>query len=364
MASSDRPGAANAATEAEAKAAARNPQTMTVTVTAGLFDMQVNGFAGVDFNDSEGLTAAALEHALAALLATGVTACLPTIISASAAQLQARLQALDQAVCGSRLGAAMVPGYHLEGPFLNAQHGYAGCHPPQAMRAPDARLLQRLERGLSRPILMLTYAPEFDCGERFAHSLRAQRKLLCIGHSAADEQTVARAVRAGARMSTHLGNGIPQQLPKFDNTLQAQLGCDALCASFIADGLHIPARALRSMIRAKGLERSILVSDAVSAAATGRPGSYRFAGAEVVLGADGAVRAPGAQCLAGSSLTLDQAVRNAVAWGCADFAQAVALASANPRRLLADAFAQHAIALAPGEVRWGAQLQVLSARLG
>ncbi len=111
--------------------------------TPGLLDLQVNGFAGVDFNDAA-LTADALDHALHAMLGTGVTACLPTLITAAPDTLAARLAALDRAVATSRLGPAMVPGFHLEGPFLNPAEGYAGCHPPGCMTAPDPALLERL----------------------------------------------------------------------------------------------------------------------------------------------------------------------------------------------------------------------------
>ncbi len=305
---------------------------MGETLTTGLFDVQVNGFAEVDFNDAESISSEAIDHALESMLATGVTGCLPTLITATPDELKARFEALDRAVRGSRLGAAMVPGYHLEGPFLNPADGYAGCHPAQAMSSPDAGLVQNLERSLSRPILMVTYAPEFDEHERFAKALSAQGKLLCIGHSAADAATVERAAQAGARMSTHLGNGVPQMLPKFNNTVQAQLGCDDLWAGFIADGLHVPPFVLRSMLRAKGLERSILVTDAVSAAAVTQPGTYPFAGFDVERTDDGSVRVPGSAYLAGSSLTLDRAVRNVVAWGCARFEGAIAMAAGNPRR--------------------------------
>ncbi|WP_265257900.1 N-acetylglucosamine-6-phosphate deacetylase [Verminephrobacter aporrectodeae] len=337
---------------------------MAGRVSAGLFDVQVNGFSGVDFNDARTITGAALDHALGAMLATGVTACLPTIITAAGDAMSARLQALDRALRESRLGAAMIPGYHLEGPFLNPLEGYAGCHPAEAMRRPDAQWISRIERALSRPILMLTYAPELDESGCFAKSLHAQAKVLAIGHSAADAETIDRATHAGARLCTHLGNGVPQLLPKFNNTIQAQLGCDGLCASFIADGLHVPPRALRSMLRAKGLARSILVTDAVSAAGAARPGSYRFAGFDVELGSDGAVRTPGSAYLAGSSLTLDRALRNAVAWGCASFEEAIAMASENPRRILADAFQRHGIALPPSEVEWSDALEVHAARVG
>src|SRR5271169_2066347 len=121
----------------------------------GLTDLQVNGYAGVDFNDAA-LTADALDHALHAMRAANVTTCLPTLITADAATLKHRLVALDAAVAASRLGPTMVPGFHLEGPFLNPAPGYAGCHLPAAMVAPDALLLERVAASLRRPILLLT----------------------------------------------------------------------------------------------------------------------------------------------------------------------------------------------------------------
>lgn len=195
--------------------------------TPGLLDLQVNGFAGVDFNDDT-LTPEAMDQALEAMLATGVTHCLPTIITATEAALTARLRALDRAVAASRLGPAMVPGYHLEGPFLSPSPGFSGCHPPEAMTRPDAGLIERLEAGLARPILLVTVAPEREGGQAFVAAMAAAGRLVAIGHADVDAATVARAAGAGAGMSTHLGNGLPQQLRKLDNPLFAQLAEDRL----------------------------------------------------------------------------------------------------------------------------------------
>jgi len=118
------------------------------------------------------------------------------------------------------------------------------------------------------------------------------------------------------------------------------------------------------MLRSKGLARSILVTDAVSAAGATRPGAYRFAGSVVELGRDGSVRIPGSNYLAGSSLTLDRAVRNVVAWTDACFEEAIAMATENPQRILASAFGRHGIAAQPGEVEWNDKLQVVAARVG
>jgi N-acetylglucosamine-6-phosphate deacetylase len=315
----------------------------------------VNGFAGVDFN-AEAIDPDQVDHALEAMLATGVTACLPTLITAPTDALIARFSALDRAVARSRLGPAMVPGYHLEGPFLNATEGYAGCHPQDAMRSPDVALVEHLDGLLSRPVLLVTIAPELPGGESFIRAMAARGRAVGIGHSAADFETVARAADAGARMSTHLGNGLPQSLHKVDNTIFAQLAEDRLAASFIADGIHLPPAVLKILLRAKGLDRSILVSDAVSAAATG-PGLYPFAGMVVEHAADGSVRLPGRPYLAGSALTLDRAVRNLVDWDLASPQRALQLASRNPRRFMAPVLEAFSVPVVAGEVEWSADLR-------
>lgn len=316
--------------------------------TAGLFDLQVNGYAGVDFNDSA-LTADGLDHALHAMMLSGVTACLPTLITAPEDVLAARFAALDAAVAGSRLGPAMVPGYHLEGPFLNPALGYAGCHPASAMVAPDAALVERFSRDLQRPILLLTLAPERD-GTLFTIAwARSRGIVVAMGHTAADADCVTRAAGAGLALSTHLGNALPQLQPKFLNPLMAQLAEDRLHASFIADGIHIPPSALKVLLRAKGLGRSILITDATAAAAA-PPGVYDFAGMKIEHAPDGSVREPGSPVLAGSALCLDQAVRNIVAWGFALPAEAIGMASTTPTALLG-------IELPDSTVEWDAGLR-------
>lgn len=340
--------------------------TTGLVTIGGLVDLQVNGFAGIDFNgadDRPALTAEALDGALEAMLATGVTCCLPTIITAPAEILVRRLKTLDAAVTGSRLGALMCPGYHLEGPFLNPADGYSGCHPPAAMQAPDHRLIQALEAGLDRPILMLTLAPELAGAEACIAAARRAGRLVAVGHSAATSAAVTRAVAAGAAVSTHLGNGLPPLLPKLDNPVFAQLAEDGLCSGFIADGIHLPPFALKVMIRAKGAGRAFLVTDATAAAAA-PPGMYRFADLTVERGADGSVRVPGALGLAGSSLCLDAAVRNVVRWGIATPKEALDLASTMPASVLAPALDAHGIKLSPSEAEWWPGLHPARIRVG
>jgi N-acetylglucosamine-6-phosphate deacetylase len=322
----------------------------------GLTDLQVNGYAGIDFND-EAITAQALDHALETMRKANVTTCLPTLITADEPTLHARLAALDAAVANSRLGPGMVPGFHLEGPFLNPEPGYAGCHPPEKMLLPDPAILERLTRPLQRPILLLTLAPERQGALALIAWAKSKRIIVAIGHTAADHATTQQAANAGATLSTHLGNALPQPQPKFLNPLIDQLAQDDLHASFIADGIHIPPHALKVLLRAKTPSRSILVTDATSAAAA-PPGLYRFAGMTIQHAHDGSVRVPNTTTLAGSALTLDQAVRNLVAWNLADAHTALAMASNNPNALLA----RHGVTVRPHRVSWTDQLQPMESK--
>ena len=322
--------------------------------TPGLIDLQVNGYAGIDFNDA-GLTADALDHALHAMRRANVTTCLPTLITADEPTLAARLAALDNAVANSRLAPLMVPGFHLEGPFLNPTPGYAGCHPSSAMILPDPTVLHRLTSNLRRPILLLTLAPERQGADALIAWSRANGIVVAMGHTAADHATTALAAAAGVTISTHLGNALPQPQPKFLNPLIAQLATDELHASFIADGIHVPPHALKVMITAKTPRRSILVTDATAAAAA-PPGLYAFAGLPIHHTNNGSVYRPGTTTLAGSALTLDQAVRNIVAWNLTDPVSALKMASTQPNAILAPALTHHGIKLAACTVTWSDDL--------
>lgn len=324
-------------------------------LTDGLFDLQVNGFAGVDFNDAR-VTAADVDRALEAMLASGVTGCLPTLITAHASELEERFHALDEAVATSRLGPTMVPGYHLEGPFLNSAAGYAGCHPADAMIDPDIALVTRFERSLSRPILLVTLAPERQGGTLAVRQLSALGKTVAIAHSAAGHAEVRAAAEGGLSLSTHLGNGLPKQMPKLENTLLAQLAEPRLKACLIADGHHLSRDVLGALVAIKGKACCILVTDAVVAAAAA-PGPYRFAGMDVVLEPEGSVVQPGKGGLAGSALRLDQAVRNLTDWSIAEPEEAVRMASAIVRDAIARSLDHHGIAVDPGQVSWNDALE-------
>ncbi len=298
----------------------------------GFCDLQCNGFAGVDFNRSES-EPEAIASALRALWEYGCTEVLPTVITAAPERMEECLRDLVRACALDAEVARSVPGFHLEGPFISAEEGARGAHPRGHVKAVDRRLWRRLQRAAEGRIRLVTLAPEQRGAMAFISQLRAENVLPALGHTMADAATIHAAVEAGALMSTHLGNGCPQMLHRHRNPIFAQLGTDALVASFIADGAHLPPEVLRAMWRAKGPGRGVLVSDAMAAAAA-PPGIYSIGELEMEVGADRIVRQPGSANLAGSALTMPEAIAGLVRMAGVPLADAWEAASVRPWELL------------------------------
>lgn len=270
----------------------------------GFVDLQVNGFAGVDFNDPA-TTAEAVARALDAMRSTGVTRCLPTLITSSFDTF---------ATCAATLldcGHEAVVGLHMEGPYISPMDGPRGAHPPEHVAAASIEDFKRRQDAARGRIRLVTLAPEVPGARSLIEYLVAHDVRVAIGHTAASSSEIADAIAAGAALSTHLGNGCASLLPRHPNVIWDQLASDALMASFIVDGHHLPPSTVRAMIRAKGVGRSILVTDAIAAAGC-PPGRYRLGTLDVELHPNGRVAAPGASNLAGSALTMDRAVATTV----------------------------------------------------
>jgi len=288
----------------------------------GLVDLQVNGFAGVDFGDPA-LTPEALLRAVEAIGRTGVTRFLPTLTTSSLA---------DFAACAGVVARATHPaivGIHMEGPYISPEDGYRGAHPRAFVRDADVDDFRRRQDAASGRIRLVTLAPEVPGALRLVEHLVAGRLLVAIGHTAATGGQIKDAVSAGATLSTHLGNGCPSLVPRHPNVIWEQLGEDRLLASFIVDGHHLPPATVKSMIRAKTEARSILVTDATAAAGM-PPGRYRIGGQEVELSPAGRVASPGSPYLAGSALRLDAAVGRTVRFTGLPLGEVVPMASTRP----------------------------------
>ncbi len=339
--------------DGSARTKAKNVEAAGEMVTGGMVDLQVNGFAGVDFN-SPGLSPDMIDHALTSMLSCGTTHCLPTLITAPIERMAAQLAELDKAVAASRLGPLMVLGYHLEGPFLSPQEGYHGAHNPDYMvTARPERADKLLDACTFKPVALWTVAPEIEGVLDMIEAYTPRGIAFSIGHSAANSEQVASAANAGAKMSTHLGNALPEMLPKRDNTLLAQLACDQLSASFIADGLHLPKAFLQTCLRAKGLNRSILVTDAVSAAGPHvGPGTYTTGEIELIRDADGLVHKLGETKCSGSSASMDELTTKVASWFGLSLADTIALTRHQPIAALSTVFA-HGESASADVVEWG-----------
>jgi N-acetylglucosamine-6-phosphate deacetylase len=270
----------------------------------GLVDIQVNGFGGVDFNSPD-VSADRIREILPALRATGVTRFLPTLITGSRDRF---------ATCARTINAVDDPaiaGIHMEGPYISPNDGPRGAHP--RAHAIDASLddLRRRQDAAAGRIVLVTLAPEIPGALAMIEYLADRGIRVALGHSEASPEIIRDAIRAGATLSTHLGNGCAAMLPRHPNLIWEQLAADELYASFIVDGHHLPPSTVKVAVRAKSPQRTILTTDAMAAAGC-PPGSYRIGDADVDVGADRRVSLRGTPYLAGSALTMAESVVNTV----------------------------------------------------
>lgn len=230
-------------------------------ILPGLFDLQINGFAGVDFNGPD-LTCEDLEKAVIALAKTGITGFMPTIITNSPKAIKDRLAFLRRFQEESKWGS-FICGFHLEGPFISPQDGPRGAHPKEHVRKPDWALFQEFQEAAGSGIRIVTVSPEWEGAADFIAKCAASGVKVAIGHTAANTHEIQAAAEAGASLSTHLGNGAHPVLPRHPNYIWDQLAEDRLWLTLIADGFHLPPAVIKVFLEVKK-EKAILVSDAVS----------------------------------------------------------------------------------------------------
>ena len=307
----------------------------TSFVSAGLVDLQVNGYGGIDLN-SGALDPDDVAALTALLWARGVTTYLPTLITASEAALVQALRAIAEARRRDARIAHTIPGIHVEGPFISPADGARGAHPEAHVRPCDLAEFARWQEASGGLVALVTLSPYDDDALPFIEALVARGIHVALGHTDASPERIHAAAKAGARLSTHLGNGVPAMLPRHPNVLWAQLADDRLTASFIADGHHLPADTFRAMLRAKGVGNAVLVSD--SAAPGGLPpGLYdQPIGGRVELRSDGWLGTPGTPYLAGAARSLCEDVAIAARMADLSLADALTLATVNPGRFVGD----------------------------
>ncbi len=313
-------------------------------LTPGFIDIQVNGFAGVDYN-SHGATHEEIARSIDAVFSTGVTRFFPTVITGAPDKMLAALKNLAGARETLENGNAM-EAFHVEGPHISPDDGPRGAHPRRWVRAPDLEEFHRMQDAAQGNIRLVTLAPEWPGAIQYIDRLTSEAVVVSIGHTAATPAQIRDAVDAGATLSTHLGNAGHATLPKFPNYLWTQLAEDRLAASFIADGIHLDRDYFRAALRSKGTERSILITDAVMPALC-PPGFYDLGETPVELKEDGRVVLRGGTRLAGSSLRMDRAIEIAMRTGGVSLTETIAMATVNPARVARIRSRQRS--LSPGE---------------
>ena len=260
-------------------------QDNKIPLREGYVDLQVNGYAGVDFN-ADNLTNEAMHSVCERLRSDGVAGFLPTVITDDIETMAARLARLAEVCKADPLAQELVLGVHIEGPFISATPGYVGAHPAHAVRPanlPDMDRLLEAADGLTR---IVTLAPEYDEDLRVTQYLADRGITVAAGHCDPTLEQLHAAIDAGLSMFTHLGNGCPAQLHRHDNIIQRVLSLsDQLWISFIADGAHIPFPTLGNYLRSANLDHCVIVTDAISAAGLG-PGRYTLGNQSVLIGED------------------------------------------------------------------------------
>ncbi len=258
----------------------------------------------------------------------------PTVTTASYETIVHSVRTIAEACRRLPEVARTAPGIHVEGPYITREDGPRGAHPLVHCRPPDWDEFCRFQDAAGGRIRLLTLSPEYPTAAAFIRRASESGVVVAIGHTAADSEQIRAAVDAGARLSTHLGNGAHRMLRRHPNYIWDQLADDRLIASLIVDGHHLPPEVVKSMVRAKTPERCILVSD-LSGLAGMPPGRYDTELCELEILADGRLVIAGQdQLLAGASAPIGVGVAGVMRYAGVDLATAVHMASHHPARLL------------------------------
>jgi len=329
----------------------------------GFFDLQINGCLGIGFGPPD-ITAEKIRTVVDKCRQHGIVELLPTLITGSFENLSRGFATLARACEEDADLRHAIVGFHLEGPYLSPEDGPRGAHPRHHVRRPDWDEFRRLQDAAKGNIRLVTLAPEIEGAIPFVEKLAGSNIVVAIGHTAASAADIQAAVGAGAKLSTHLGNGSHAVLPRHPNYIWEQLAADELWASIIADGHHLPTSVIKSIVRVKTPARTILTCDAGPLAGM-PPGRYRDWDQELEVTAEGKIVLPGTKYLAGSWAFTDACVGHAIEAAGVSLADAVDMASARVRELFGmpprELAVGHAANLIAFDWSPGSQLKVISA---
>jgi N-acetylglucosamine-6-phosphate deacetylase len=296
-------------------------------VAPAWIDLQVNGYAAVDYNSPD-TPIDEIARSVDVLNSTGTARFYPTVITGSPEGMVGSLRNLARA----KDSLPSIEGFHVEGPHICPDEGPRGAHPVQCVRRPDIDEYQRWQDATGGAVRLVTLSPEWPEAPRYIEALVSDGVVVSIGHTKATAEQIDDAVRAGATMSTHIGNGAHGEMRRHPNYIWDQLADDRLAAGMIADGIHIGRAFLTVALRAKGVARSVLVTDA-SMPAMAKPGIYRLGEQDLELTEDGRVVLAGQTRLAGSALRMDEGISNVMRMTGISLVEAISMATRNPARV-------------------------------
>lgn len=303
-------------------------------IAPALIDIQINGYGGQEFSSPD-LTPEAVAGVVRQQFAAGVARLCPTLTTNSHAVLRHGMETIAAACDQWPDVNRAVVGIHLEGPYFSTEDGPRGAHPAEHCREPNWDELTALQIAAGGRLKILTMSPEFASAPAFIRNATAAGVIVAIGHTGATGAQIRAAVDAGARLSTHLGNGAHRMLRRHPNYIWDQLAEDRLWASLIVDGHHLPGEVVQTFVRAKSPARCLLVSD-LSGLAGLPPGRYPSSGCELEILTDGRLVIAGQdQLLAGASQPLHLGIANVMRFAGLDLKTAVGLATTQPAALLA-----------------------------
>ena len=298
-------------------------------VAPGLIDIQINGYMGVDFSGPD-LTVAGVKIATRALWKAGVTSYFPTIITSDIELIKKNFAILAKAKEDPEIGAS-IPGFHLEGPYISPLKGFRGAHLEKYIKNPNWDEFQEIQYAANNDIKLITLAPELHGAIPFIEKCVASGVIVSLGHHNGTAKDVLKAVEAGAKMATHLGNGCANEINRHHNPIWPQLSNDAISASIIADGFHLTKEEVRSFFKAKGVARTILVSDALDLAGL-PPGEYTR-GERTLLLTPNVVKLPKEEVLAGAASPISKCVGVVMDFTQCSLSEALRMASTNPAEM-------------------------------
>jgi N-acetylglucosamine-6-phosphate deacetylase len=297
----------------------------------GFVDLQVNGLLDMDFG-GEGLTLDMVRKITEGLVERGTAAYCATVVTGSMEMYKNNLPVLADAIRDPEIGPRIL-GIHLEGPFISPVPGAVGAHNVSCVRTPSVDEYKMFEEWAEGNISILTLAPEMPAADKLISYATSRGCVVSLGHHWADNDSLQRAVDAGARLSAHLGNGCPNEVRRHDNPIWWQLACDDLSGSFITDGHHLPADFIKVALRAKTLDHFIVISDASFLAAM-PVGKYGGFGKEVEIEASGRIFIPQTQALGGSHSTMIECMNHLASLGLLSEDEMWKVAQTNPLNLL------------------------------